>query len=259
MSELLITEQAGLRSLHFGSDWVQGQMRIRRPDELVLAYTQEMCAGLLFVPEPARIWIAGLGVGALPRFALKHWSQSMQVMRICEIRADVLALAETEFPLFRAQDPDPRVHLIHADAAKDIAIQPRGQIDWIWVDAYDHRGQVGQLESARFFLAAAEALSPHGVLVANLWSNVPRFPLTLQRLARAFDSRVWLLPSEHTENMTTIALGPGVAAPNAQVLRERASRLTSSYRLPFKAWTKRLRTLTEFRQPTTVQAAAFHP
>ena len=38
---------AGVRYLHFGSEWVQGAMRIRRPFALELAYTREMLAGLL--------------------------------------------------------------------------------------------------------------------------------------------------------------------------------------------------------------------
>ena len=39
-----ISEEAGVRYLHFGSDWVQGAMRIRKPDALELAYTREMMA-----------------------------------------------------------------------------------------------------------------------------------------------------------------------------------------------------------------------
>ena len=70
MSELLISEQNGLRTLHFGSEWVQGRMRISRPAELMLGYAQDMCAALLLVPAPKQIYVAGLGVGSLPRWAL---------------------------------------------------------------------------------------------------------------------------------------------------------------------------------------------
>ena len=47
-----ISEQAGVRSLHFSSDWVQGAMRVRRPNALELAYTREMMAGLLLREPP---------------------------------------------------------------------------------------------------------------------------------------------------------------------------------------------------------------
>ena len=43
-----ISEENGVRYLHFGSEWVQGAMRIRRPYALELAYTREMMAPLLF-------------------------------------------------------------------------------------------------------------------------------------------------------------------------------------------------------------------
>jgi hypothetical protein len=39
-----ISEQAGVRYLHFGSTWIQGAMRIARPWNLELEYTREMMA-----------------------------------------------------------------------------------------------------------------------------------------------------------------------------------------------------------------------
>jgi spermidine synthase len=66
MSDLLISEQNGFRTLHFGSEWVQGRMRISRPHELAIPYAMEMASAALFVPPPQRIYVAGLGVGALP-------------------------------------------------------------------------------------------------------------------------------------------------------------------------------------------------
>ena len=49
-----ISEEAGVRYLHFGSDWVQGAMRIARPWALELSYTREMMAGLLL--RPTNLW-----------------------------------------------------------------------------------------------------------------------------------------------------------------------------------------------------------
>src|SRR5574340_598280 len=39
-----IREEAGVRTLHFGSEWIQGAMRIARPWNLELEYTREMMA-----------------------------------------------------------------------------------------------------------------------------------------------------------------------------------------------------------------------
>lgn len=48
-----ISEESGVRFLHFGSDWVQGAMRIARPWSLELSYTREMMASLLLRPPGA--------------------------------------------------------------------------------------------------------------------------------------------------------------------------------------------------------------
>jgi spermidine synthase len=42
-----ISEEAGVRFLHFSSEWIQGAMRIARPWNLELEYTREMMASLL--------------------------------------------------------------------------------------------------------------------------------------------------------------------------------------------------------------------
>ena len=46
------SDEAGVRFLHFGSDWVQGAMRIARPWALELAYTRDMMWPLLLNGTP---------------------------------------------------------------------------------------------------------------------------------------------------------------------------------------------------------------
>ena len=77
---LEISETAGVRSLHFGSEWIQGSMRIRRPFALELAYTREMMACLLLRTEqawPRRALLIGLGAGSLAKFIYRHLPQLM--------------------------------------------------------------------------------------------------------------------------------------------------------------------------------------
>ena len=64
-----ISEESGVRYLHFGSEWVQGAMRIRKPHALELTYTREMMAGLLFrgAAWPRRVLLIGLGAGSLAK------------------------------------------------------------------------------------------------------------------------------------------------------------------------------------------------
>ena len=77
--ELEISEEAGVRSLHFGSEWIQGSMRIRRPFALELAYTREMMACLLLRPDadwPRRTLLIGLGAGSLAKYIYRHLPQT---------------------------------------------------------------------------------------------------------------------------------------------------------------------------------------
>lgn len=43
------SEMDGVRYLHFGTEWVQGAMRLRKPESIELEYAQQMMAWLLFL------------------------------------------------------------------------------------------------------------------------------------------------------------------------------------------------------------------
>ncbi len=238
--ELIVLEDGDFRSLHFGSDWVQGRMRISDPAQLVLEYTQEMCAALLFVPPPRRVWVGGLGVGALPRFALAHWQDTLEHLHICETRADVIALTATLFPLPRWIRRGRPIRIEQADAAAFLSQAAVAGYDWLWVDCYDHAGRVGRTESETFFRSAHRALAAGGVLVSNLWSNVSRHPKTLAALDRVFDGNVLLLPSLATENVVAIASKQPLEDVASRAMAARARALGARYGLPFEAWRKRL-------------------
>jgi hypothetical protein len=48
-----LSEQDGVRYLHFGTEWVQGAMRIRKPNWPELEYAQQMMAWMLWLEQPA--------------------------------------------------------------------------------------------------------------------------------------------------------------------------------------------------------------
>ncbi|MBC7204672.1 MAG: spermidine synthase, partial [Pusillimonas sp.] len=108
----VISEQQGIRYLHFGSEWVQGAMRVRRPDDLVLAYTQQMMAWLLFL-EPAKsdeIAMLGLGAGSLTRFTHRYTTSRLHVV---EWNPQVTAICRA---YFRLPESD-RMRIWEEDAA----------------------------------------------------------------------------------------------------------------------------------------------
>src|ERR1700710_2506486 len=67
-----ISEADGVRSLHLGTPWVQGAMRIRKSLALELEYIQRMMAWMLLRPTAAlthgHAVQLGLGAAAITRF-----------------------------------------------------------------------------------------------------------------------------------------------------------------------------------------------
>jgi spermidine synthase len=63
MEPVTFSESGGVRYLHFGSELIQGAMRIRDPDEIYLEYNQQMMAWLLFLETKPGMRIAQLGLG----------------------------------------------------------------------------------------------------------------------------------------------------------------------------------------------------
>ena len=49
---ITISEERGVRYLHFASPWIQGAMRIARPYRLELEYTRDLMLPLLLRPSP---------------------------------------------------------------------------------------------------------------------------------------------------------------------------------------------------------------
>ena len=74
-SSIEVSEEAGVRYLHFGSRWVQGAMRLQRPWALELEYTRQMMAPLVMRPAaawPRDVLIVGLGAASQLRFLWRH-------------------------------------------------------------------------------------------------------------------------------------------------------------------------------------------
>ncbi|MGN6702265.1 MAG: spermidine synthase, partial [Burkholderiaceae bacterium] len=97
-----ISELEGVRYLHFGTEWVQGAMRIRKPDWLELEYAQQMMAWMLFKHDAAHVAQLGLGTGALTKFCYKQFPQ-MRVTAV-ELNPSVIAICRSMFKLPEEDD-----------------------------------------------------------------------------------------------------------------------------------------------------------
>lgn len=200
--DILISEEKGVRMLHFGSDWVQGAMRIARPYALELEYTREMMLPLLFHPEsnwPRSALFVGLGVGALPKFLHKHRPQCR--ITVVEISPAVVGAAQMHFKL-PAQSPQFNVQI---GCGADFMASSTRTFDLIMVDGFDDKAKVGPLNSPVFYLNCKSRLGAGGMVVANLLSNQKDSAPNRQRFVDAFDGQAVVLPACASGNV--IALG----------------------------------------------------
>ncbi len=229
------SEEGGVRFLHFGSEWVQGAMRIARPWSLELEYTREMMACLLLRGEtgdgdwPRRLLQVGLGAASLTKFWYRHFPETKQT--IIEINGDVASLAYQSFKL--PHDPA-KIDLQIGDGVawmRDTIIPASQRFDCIMVDGYDHNARFGALGTEAFYRDCRKQLSKRGVLVLNLFGRAHGYRAQIEHLNAAFDGRVLALPAlEGADGGNAIAFAV-VGEPinlNAQSLREDAAKLTAA-------------------------------
>lgn len=200
--DILISEEKGVRQLHFGSDWVQGAMRIARPYALELEYTREMMAPLLLNPDPdwprSALFI-GLGVGALPKFLHKHRPNCK--ITVVEISHAVVAAAQMHFKL----PPFTPNFQVDVSCGADFMASSRCQFDLIFIDGFDGKAKVGPLNSTAFYLNCKASLSDQGYVVANLLSNQKDSEQSKKRLLDAFDGCAFAMTPCSSGNVIALA------------------------------------------------------
>jgi spermidine synthase len=214
-----ISEQDGVRFLHFGSRWIQGAMRIARPYKLELSYTRSMAASLLLQPVPKRILMVGLGTGSLLRFMYRYRPDSR--ITVMEIDPRVVDLRRTYFPM--PDDPE-RVRVIVGDAAESI-LQGNDRFDLALIDGFDAEARSPGLDGTRFYHACRARLARAGTLAVNLFSGSRRSRGELGRLRTAFDGQVKVLPPCPEGNIIAFAFNGADRMPGLAALQRRASAL----------------------------------
>ena len=198
-----VSEEAGVRYLHFGSEWIQGAMRIARPWSLELDYTREMMACLLLRPElrwPRRALLIGLGAASLTKFLHRHRPNTR--ITVVEIEPCVVAVARQHFKL-----PEESVSLdiVIADGV-DYMMQQGQRYDLILIDGFDADARAGMLDTLPFYVNCRARLTEDGMLVTNLLSRRKDFRHSIARIKQAFDDRAFAFPSCDSGNAIGVAV-----------------------------------------------------
>jgi spermidine synthase len=230
-----ISEERGVRYLHFGSRWVQGAMRLSRPDVLELEYTREMMLPLLLRPDrwPRNVLQVGLGAASITRFLRRYRPQARLV--IVELREDVVRAASQ---FFRLPD-DPRVVIDIADGAAYMA-RAGERFDLILVDGYDARGRVGALDTPAFYADCRRRMVRGGVLATNLLTRHRGVDASLARVRAAFDGHALALPASRNGNVVVLAAHDAALEVDATRLAARAEAMRHATGLNLTATLARL-------------------
>ena len=233
-----LSEQDGVRYLHFGSPWIQGAMRLRRPFDLELDYVRHMMAWLLFMAPPARVLQLGLGAAALTKWCWRHLPGTETVA--VEASPAVIAACRQWFAL---PDDDDRLEVVHADAGEYVASpRVRGRFGVVQVDLYDREARGPVLDSSEFYRACRAAIAAPGMLVVNLFgADHGSFERNRARIDAAFDGRTLVLPPVEAGNLVVLGFAGPPLEVDAAMLFERAEEVERRWRLPARGWAKALR------------------
>ena len=217
-----IREEAGVRTLHFGSDWIQGAMRIARPWNLELDYTREMMTSLLLRDDsrfPRKVLLIGLGAASLTKFLYRH--RPLAHLTVVEIEPRVVAAARQFFKL--PEDPK-RLHIVIEDGVQ-FTINTNKQYDLILVDGFDEDARPGALDSLPFYQICRSRLTDNGIMAVNLLGQSRGFKASVENIQQAFDGRAMAFPSCDSGNVIALAAAGELVEIEIEDLREQATEM----------------------------------
>ena len=214
-----VSEEKGVRYLHFGSELVQGAMRIARPHALELVYTRELMLPLLLADDsgwPRTVLQIGMGAASVTKFL--HRQRPRARITVVEIDPRVV---ETAREFFRLPDESERLRIVIGDGHEFLGGH-RGRFDLIIVDGFDEKGRTGSLDTAAFYAVAHAHLAAGGMVSANLLTRRRGIAASEERMRQVFAERVLVLPPPEAGNTVAI-LGAALPLESLDDLRARAT------------------------------------
>ena len=237
-----ITEFKGVRFLHLGTSWVQGAMRLARPDQIELEYVQMMMMWMLFCERPRHIVQLGLGSAALTKFCYQRFPEAR--VSVAELNPNVIDICHAQFGL---PPNDARLNVRQMDAL-DFVNDPANHntVDVLQVDLYDEEARGPVLDTPEFYAACVACLTGNGVMTANVFGDYANYDKNLQNMELAFDAVVWL-PEVHDANIVVVAF-KNAPQIDFSLLFERAAAIKKTMHLPARGWVTGLKSWMQDQQ-----------
>lgn len=196
----VVEDDSGLRTLRFAPSGArQSVARPGDPGHLELAYARVVVAALGAAPAVRRVLVIGLGGGSLPMYLRDRRSDLW--IDVVEIDPAVADVARSHFGF--AEDARLRLHLADGRAFVERA-EP--VYDAIVMDAYGADSIVRSLATRECLRAMRRALTPAGVVIADVWGRAhnPLYDSMVRTYADAFRGLA-ILTVDGADNQVFIA------------------------------------------------------
>ncbi|BDT66082.1 polyamine aminopropyltransferase [Comamonadaceae bacterium OS-1] len=237
LPEVNFCDYGDVRTLHLGTEWVQGSMLLDTPYEIELEYVQRMMAWLLFVPPSSvakrHAMQLGLGAAALTKFCRKKLRMNTTAV---ELNPQVVSACRFWFKL---PPDDERLHIVLGDAALKIQNTDwAGTVDALQVDLYDEDAAAPVLDSADFYADCRKLLTEEGCMTVNLFGESSSYPASVEKITAAFGAEaVWAFKPTREGN-TVVLAQRNPTRPSREDLVERADVIQTRWGLPAAKWLK---------------------
>ena len=237
LPEVNFSDYGDVRTLHLGTEWVQGSMLLDSPYEIELEYVQRMMAWLLFVPPSSvakrHAMQLGLGAATLTKFCRKKLRMNTTAV---ELNPQVVSACRFWFKL---PPDDERLHIVLGDAALKIQNTDwAGTVDALQVDLYDEDAAAPVLDSADFYADCRKLLTEEGCMTVNLFGESSSYPASVEKITAAFGAEaVWAFKPTREGN-TVVLAQRNSTRPTREALVERADVIQTRWGLPAAKWLK---------------------
>lgn len=235
LPEVQFADDGEVRTLHLGTEWVQGSMLIDAPFEIELEYVQRMMAWLLFVPPTGltqrHAMQLGLGAATLTKFCYKKLRMRTTAI---ELNPQVIAACRGWFKL---PPDDAKLQVRLADAALAVLDGSlHGTVDALQVDLYDHEAASPVLDSADFYADCRRLLTEDGAMTVNLFGRTSSYEQSVAKISAAFgESCVWAFRPTREGNTVVLAQREAKRPTRAELLVQ-AEQIQTRWGLPASKW-----------------------
>ena len=230
-----LSEQGGVRYLHFGTEWIQGAMRLKKPNWLELEYSRKMMSWLFFKKEPRAVCQLGLGAGSLTKFC--YYQFPACITTAVELNPDVIAVCKSMFAL---PESDERLRIHEMDALDFVNdVSNFNTFDVLHADLYDATARGPVLDTPEFYAACKKCLVFDGVMTVNLFGDHPSFEKNIAALSKSFEKVVCMSPTDEG-NVIALAFRK-LPELRSDELKAQAAEITNKTGLPAKKWIKDFR------------------